>query len=228
MKGSGPSASRRSLSFYELIVLRTNVYIDGFNLYYGALKFTKFKWLNLRSLSNVLFPDDDIQRISYFTARLTPRAYDLAQPERQHIYLRALQTLSDLYIFYGVFRDRKMKLPLASSNPSKPKFVEVIKPEEKGTDVNLATRLLVDGFAGEYDHAVIISNDSDLAMPIRYVKSKLDLKISLVNPSTLPTHGNLVKAATYVRRLHRSHIAQSQFSRVLWDRHGRFEKPATW
>ena len=191
------------------------------------------KWLNLRSLSNVLFPDDDIQRISYFTSLIEfrPLPYGLAPLEHQQIYIRALKTLSDLYIFYGVFRERTMQLPLASPFPSGPKIAEVVRSEEKETDVNLATRLLVDGFAGEYDHAVIISNDSDLVMPIGYVKDKLKFKVSVVNPSTTsnaPTHGDLIKAATYVKKLSYSHLEQSQFSRVLRDRQGCFEKPATW
>lgn len=29
---------------------RTNVYIDGFNLFYGALKGSPYKWLNLEAL----------------------------------------------------------------------------------------------------------------------------------------------------------------------------------
>lgn len=33
--------------------MRTNVYIDGFNLYYGAVKDTKFKWLNTTARSSV-------------------------------------------------------------------------------------------------------------------------------------------------------------------------------
>lgn len=32
------------------INLRTRVYVDGFNLYYGCLKGTPWKWLNLVAL----------------------------------------------------------------------------------------------------------------------------------------------------------------------------------
>jgi hypothetical protein len=37
--------------------------------------------------------------------------------------------------------------------------------EEKGTDVNLATYLLVDGYEGDYEQALVMSNDADLALP---------------------------------------------------------------
>ena len=45
----------------------TNVYMDGFNLYYRALKDTPFKWLDVRRLAEVLFPEDSIQRVCYFS-----------------------------------------------------------------------------------------------------------------------------------------------------------------
>ena len=71
----------------------TNVYIDGFNLYYRALKDTPFRWLDLRKLAETLFPQDDIHRVCYFTARLDARPGNPNQPRRQLIYLRALATL---------------------------------------------------------------------------------------------------------------------------------------
>ena len=46
----------------------TNLYIDGFNLYYRALKDTPLRWLDLRKLAEALFPQDEINRVCYFTA----------------------------------------------------------------------------------------------------------------------------------------------------------------
>ena len=51
----------------------TSLYIDGFNLYYRALKDTPFRWLDLRKLAETLFPQDVIRRVCYFTARLDAR-----------------------------------------------------------------------------------------------------------------------------------------------------------
>ena len=50
---------------------RSIIYIDGFNLYYGALKDTKWKWLNLERFFTLLRQDDDIQVIKYFTALIS-------------------------------------------------------------------------------------------------------------------------------------------------------------
>jgi hypothetical protein len=50
--------------------MRTNVYVDGFNLYYGCLKGTPYRWLDLEALCSRLLPTNSIHRIRYFTARV--------------------------------------------------------------------------------------------------------------------------------------------------------------
>ena len=207
----------------------TNFYIDGFNLYYRALKDTQFRWLDLRRLAEALFPDDEIRLICYCTALLNQRPDNPDQPARQLTYLRALGTLPGLEIHYGTFRPRTKIRRLAEPIPGLPEFVRIIDSEEKGTDVNLATRLLVDGFTGAYEQAVIVSNDSDLASPMRYVRDELGRKVVVVNPDNNNyTHRDLVDAATYVRRLRRSHLRRSQFPLVVADAQGRITKPASW
>ena len=66
-----------------------NVYIDGFNLYYGALKRSPFKWLDVRMLTQALLPGDTIQEIHYFTARVSSRPSSpnssCFEPVSQHI-----------------------------------------------------------------------------------------------------------------------------------------------
>jgi len=85
--------------------MRTNFYIDAFNLYYGCLKNTAYKWLNLdefcrRSLPS---PRNQLNRIRYFTALVNARPHDPQQPIRQQIYLRALRTLPTVTIHYGTY-----------------------------------------------------------------------------------------------------------------------------
>ncbi len=72
--------------------MRASVYIDGFNLYYGAVKnrWPDCKWLDLGALSARVLPKDQINQIRYFTATVTPRMPDGKQPARQQAYLRAL------------------------------------------------------------------------------------------------------------------------------------------
>ena len=73
-------------------------------------------------------------------------------------------------------------MPLVAPPPGGPRTVEVIKTEEKGSDVNLATHLLADAFRHDCEAAVVITNDSDLAEPIRVVRHELGLPVGVVNP----------------------------------------------
>ena len=207
----------------------TNVYVDGFNLYYRALKDTPFRWLDLRKLATTLLPEDTIHTVCYFTARLDARPGNPTQPQRQQAYLRALATLPDFEIHYGAFRSGVRRRPLAEPVPGLPTHVRVRNSEEKGSDVNLATRLLVDGFNGEYEQAVVVSNDADFAGAMQYVKDGLGLRVTLVNPD--PRNNSprqLANAATYVKRLWRSHLRRSLLPDSLTDEVGVITKPGGW
>ena len=207
----------------------TNVYIDGFNIYYRALKDTPLRWLDLRKLAETLFPQDTIHRVCYFTARLDARPSNPGQAQRQLIYLRALATLAGFDIYYGAFRPGVKRRPLAEPMPGLPTHVLVRDSEEKGSDVNLATRLLVDGFNGEYEQAVVVSNDADFASAMRYVRDELRLRVALVNPdSKAASPRDLAHAATYVKRLWKSHLRRSQLPSTLADEVGSITKPAGW
>ena len=209
--------------------MHTNLYVDGFNLYNRAVKNTPFKWLDLRKLAETLFPADDIQRTCFFTALVRSRPNDPTQTERQASYLRALGTLPGMDIHYGEFRERLKDRPLAKPRPGGPTYVRIRDTEEKGSDVNLATRLLVGGFTGDYEQAVVVSNDSDLAAPIRYVNNDLGLRVVVVNPdSKTSTHNDLVQSATYARRLWKSHLRKSQLPSTIADEHGVIHKPTGW
>ena len=61
--------------------------------------------------------------------------------------------------------------------------------EEKGSDVNVASHLLVDVLSGAVDAAIVVSNDSDLKFPIRYARTKVP--IGLINPTDSATAGAL-------------------------------------
>ena len=60
---------------------------------------------------------------------------------------------------------------LPKSHP--PQFANIEVFEEKRTDVTIASYLLMDAFAGQYDTAVVVSNDSDLTTPIEMVVNQL-------------------------------------------------------
>lgn len=94
--------------------MRTRIYVDGFNLYYGAVKGTPLKWLNLVELSQrVLPPGHHIDKLKYFTARVSG-ASDSGAPGRQQVYLNALQTLPEIEIKFGNFLSKSAWRPLTN------------------------------------------------------------------------------------------------------------------
>jgi len=218
--------------------LATNVYIDGFNFYYGAVKGTAYKWLNYRSLCEALFPQQTISRIRYFTALPKGLPHDPYVGDRHSLFLRALRTIPNFEIHMGRFADREEVLPqfpLAyhnNSDPNKypPLMVKVRKSEEKRSDVNLATYLLLDCFNSDFTDAVVMSNDSDLSEPIRIVTRTLGKRVTVVNPQRRNGVAfELKQAATaYIQRVNTSLLATSQFPSTLTDGNGSFTKPPTW
>lgn len=106
-------------------------------------------------------------------------------------------------------------------------FVRVIKTEEKGSDVNLATHLLADGFRGDYEIAVVVTNDSDLLVPIKVVRYDLGLQVGIICPHERPSRV-LGEHATFMKRIRTGVLAASQFPAKLTDAQGQFSKPNIW
>jgi hypothetical protein len=175
----------------------TNVYVDGFNLYYRAVRGTPYKWLDLRQLCTLILPNNTIHRIRYFTAIVQDQG-DPQQRIRQQTYLRALRTIPGLTVHLGQFMTHATRLALVHPVPGGSRFAEVWRTEEKGSDVNLATYLLMDGVEGDYEVAVVLSNDSDLELPVRMVKEKLRRPVGILTPKGSPA-ATLRKVATFVR-----------------------------
>jgi len=207
---------------------KARIYVDGFNLYYGAVKDTPYKWLNVRRMCELLLPEYSIEKIKYFTARVSARKGDPGKPTRQQIYLRALRTLPDLEIIYGTFLSHDVIMPLAEAVPGGPKFAKVIKTEEKGSDVNIAAHLINDGYQKAYDVAVVVTNDSDLLEPIRIVRTELNLPAGILNPHELTPSRVLLKHASFIRQIRKGVLAASQFPETLTDAKGTFHKPHVW
>ncbi len=197
---------------------RTYIYIDGFNLYYGAVKNTPYKWLNLMAMcKGLLNPSHDILRIKYFTARVHPTQHDPQKHIRQQSYIRALKTyIPEIEVVYGHFLSHTKMAPLAQPKP--PRYTEdVIFTEEKGSDVNLALHFLDDAWLDNYDCGVIISNDSDLAEAVRLVKVRHNKIIGIINPQVKAKTNNkqLNQYATFTRRIRESILNTSQLPDLI-------------
>ena len=211
------------MAAFAFMPLTTNVYVDGFNLYYGLLRHSPHKWLDLSKLCSVMLPTNHIKRIRYFTAPVVPRPSDPTQGQRQQTYLRALRTLPPISIITGRFLTRPARMMKTDMSGT----VEVLKTEEKGSDVNLASYVLTDAYERDYDIAVVISNDSDLAYPLDYVKRRLGKIVGLLNPHQRPSF-QLRTSATFYKQIRASVLPICQFPNILFDKDGSFHRPSEW
>lgn len=211
--------------------MRTFIYIDGFNLYYGCLKNSNYKWLDLMTLSQKLLkPRNDIQAINFYTAIVKPNPNDPQAPQRQEAYLRALKEyIPQVNIHYGHFLRHKVRM--ANANPP-PNTIEVFKTEEKGSDVNLAVHLLNDAWLDKYDCAVIISNDSDMAESLKMVRIHHPNKvIGLITPGeAIRTSEELKAHAHFIKKIRNGLLQRSQLPIQIIEQNTNhiIHKPIVW
>ena len=209
-------------------MMRTRIYIDGFNLYYGCLKGMPNKWLNPYALCCNLLPRNQIDLVRYFTAKVSARPNDPDQPSRQQTYFRALNTVPQIEIHLGHFLTHPVTMPdEAAWQQGRFLARRVIKTEEKGSDVNLATWLLMDAFDDLYDCAVIVSNDSDLKEPIAQVRNRFGKTIGILNPQANVSQA-LRPLAHFIKPIRGGAIGNAQFPAQLTDAVGAFHKPPRW
>lgn len=197
--------------------MRVGIYVDGFNLYYGAKGLMGgsgqpgWRWLDLRELSANLVTQQSgwanatISRVVYCTARIQGAANTTGQRD-QDTYLRALDQHKAVDVIeMGSYVNRVATSPLAirdrrgrpvlttpgwpimvqdasgAALPGARFMVSVARREEKGSDVNVASHLLIDIFEQRVDAVVVVSNDSDLALPVRHARQRVP--VGLVNPT---------------------------------------------
>jgi hypothetical protein len=221
--------------------MRTIVYIDGFNLYYRMLQNRpRLKWVNLFALcQRLLAPQNQIIKINYYTAHVSGRL-DPDAPRRQRLYLDALRSTPLVVPHFGSFLEKpkyaglyKPKLDARNRDNKQtflgwPDVVYVWKTEEKGSDVNLASHLMLDACKDNFEVAAVLSNDSDLVEPIKLATQVLKKPVGLLSPVKNPTP-HLSAAASFIRRIHVSDIATCLFPDPVALPHGQnIQKPITW
>jgi uncharacterized LabA/DUF88 family protein len=216
-----------------------------------------WKWIDLRALASryASWHGAVVQRVVYCTARVND-SDDPAQTQRQGFYLKALELNGSVDIieegYYAswakesvmtpepagtrapsVLRDPKSQLSWSADlrmrrNGDGVVFATVRKREEKGSDVNVATHLLSDVLQRRVDAAIVISNDSDLALPIRIARDHVP--IGVINPGSKPLAGALKGKPTdgvgrhWWRRLNTLDLKQCQ----LPDPVAGISKPGSW
>lgn len=210
--------------------MRTNIYVDAFNLFYGRLKGSPHKWLDLDALARRLLPGNEIHRIRYFTAKVVSWPEDPDQHNRQDLYLRALEGIPHLSIHLGRFRVGRTWMRLAHPPQAGSPMVEVIKVEEKGTDVNIGAYLIADVLTADCEMAVVISNDSDLAEPIRMACHDYGVPVGIFNPGRISRASWHLQQIppSFFRHINTTALENCQFPEKLQDVDGEFQRPPTW
>jgi len=218
--------------------MRTIVYVDGFNLYFRLLKKRPhLRWLNIKTLAdNILSDKNQVIAVKYYTARVSSRL-KAESPAHQQIYLDALSTVPEVSVHMGMFLTSEKFAPLVYPPEFRPvrdfdepwpDVVRILKTEEKGSDVNLASHLLFDAFRDHYDVAAVISNDSDLVEPIRLVTQEVGKPVGLLSPVKSP-NPELEAASSFVKRIRPSHLQAAQFPNPLTMPEGNeLSKPVHW
>jgi hypothetical protein len=205
---------------------RTIIYVDGFNLYYGAVRGGNSKWLDLQRYFEMLRPHDSIIQIHYFTALVD----GLTKPN-QEVYLRALGTLPKVNVVLGKFKKKQVRCSNSLCTFAGNRFFQV--PEEKRTDVNIAVFLLDDAYQDRCDHSIVVSGDSDLVPAIGLLKTRFPNKrVTVYVPSRNPKRGAAVElrsAADKSRTLPLNLLPLAQFPSAVPDgAGGTLVKPSSW
>lgn len=214
-----------------MLTVATIAYIDGFNLYFGSLRHTPYKWLNPKELIRLHFPNDTIARVRYFTADISGRGGDKQKAERQQVYMRALRTLPNLHVHKGRYLRTKATRPVVTPPPAQ---IEIWKDEEKGSDVNLASWMILDAVDRRCETAIVVSNDSDLEMPIRVLRFRFGLKVGVLfplNPNKTDRKASavLTAAADFVETVRPGALGLSQLPDPVPALHGGpISKPPGW
>ncbi|MGA2030223.1 MAG: NYN domain-containing protein [Verrucomicrobiota bacterium] len=215
---------------------RAYVYVDGFNLFFRALRGTSFKWLNVYALCEEILPQYDIIKVNYYTAKIRSRG-DPQKSLRHETYIRALRTLSKVEIIYGTYSMQKVKRELVAVSlltrlkrifgieVGMNRCVKVYDPKEKGSDVNLAVHMVNDAWQDCYDVGILISNDTDLLEAVKAVRQTCKKKIGIINPHKDP-NPELHKEADFVRQIRTNHLAAAQFPDRIPNT--KISKPVNW
>jgi hypothetical protein len=199
---------------------RVIAYVDGFNLYFGMIEagYTNSKWLNINQLVlNLLAPTQQLQAVKYFTSRVSNNP---EKQKRQSTYIEALEA-KGIEIFYGHYqRDRTECHRCGHIWP---------RYNEKMTDVNIATVMLVDAYQDNYDMAMLISGDSDLVPPMRAIHTNFgDKRIFVAFP---PKRHNQIVAlsAKGSMMIGRKKLVDSQLEETIKKQDGFIlVKPSEW
>jgi len=195
-------------------------YVDGFNLYFGLKSkgWQRFLWLDIWRMSErLLKPHQTLVGVKYFTSRIR---FPRDKASRQNTFLEALETIPGLEIFYGNYQ-------IIRRNCRKCGYLDHV-PNEKMSDVNIASEMLTDAFLNKFDTALLVSADGDLMTPVKRIAETVGKRIVVVFPPDRRSF-TLEKVATAHMTIGRNHLAHSQFPNEVKKKNGFIlKRPSEW
>jgi uncharacterized LabA/DUF88 family protein len=228
---------------------RTAIYIDGYNLYYGRIRGTAFKWLDVVSLFESIVKQQDpaskVQSVNFFTAPALANFATHGQKSTiaQQDYHRALGLVHSerFRIIKGKHSVNHKGVPMPTFVDDKPYDRAVVsrvwKLEEKQTDVNLALSIYRDAAKGLVDQVVIVTNDSDAEPAMKAVREDFPaITVGSIMPVRPPADGvprrisiSLENVAHWTRRhILDDELAKHQLPDQLPTKKRPIKKPPHW
>lgn len=221
--------------------MRTIVYVDGYNLYYGLLRRSSFKWLDLYSLfqHHVLKPESNVIEVRYYTAPVKKNmSDDPSSHTRQRIYLEALRKMPPhkVKIIEGRMEAstpfRRLVEPITCESGQNVEKAKVWSFTEKKSDVNLATDMLSDSWRQRCNQVVLCSNDTDLEGALSAIRNHLpNIKIGLVAPvvgGDRHMSADLKRHVHWSKTLSQVHLANAQLPQQIPCHSKPIVKPVGW
>lgn len=217
--------------------MKTIVYVDGYNLYYGLLRRSAFKWLDLYTLfQHHVLHDADVLEIRYYTSPVLARMCDDENsPQRQRTYLQALRKHppGKVKIIEGKIITAKPFSRLVEPIAEAPtvKKVHVYRFEEKQTDVNIAVDMVINALTNTSEQIVLCCNDSDLKAAFASIKQHAPhIRLGLVAPiqgeNSRAISKELSQYADWSKVLSLAHLANAQLPEKIYGTSIR--KPDKW
>lgn len=199
---------------------RVIVYADGFNLYFGMLEseLSGCKWLNINKLVMSLLKDNqEVNEIKYFTSR---GSNNPEKQKRQSLYIEALETVG-IKIYYGHYQQNVIECKRCGN-----KWASY---NEKMTDVNIATQIMVDAYKDKYDMAMPISGDSDLVPPVKEIHNNFNNKRVFVAFPPKRYNSSIALEAKGSMIIGKKKLKDSQFEESIPKKDGYIiHKPKEW
>ena len=213
----------------HFFMTRTNIYIDGYNFYFGLLRggpYKSCKWLDLEQLFVRMLPTDDIQAIKYFTAYCHDDS-----GKRYRTYTGALAAHCRVVeVIEGNFKRRHRTCKNAQCTFAGSRVFTTY--EEKYTDVSIGITMIDDAHRGVCDRMILVSGDSDLVPVLALVRRRfpaIELFVYIPGPRQRFDQATELKAmADRTRSIPANLLRACQLPVKVTVGAAVFRKPDTW